>query len=155
SGPPTAESIRALDQRRMLQDPLLTDESSEEDLTMARALLEEKSPEELAAALVRVYRSRLPAPEDVFDPGAARPREARAPRQAPGDRREGASAGPPGDRVWFRLDIGRANNADPKWLLPMICRRGKITRQDIGAIRVFERETKFEVAAEAAARFAA
>jgi ATP-dependent RNA helicase DeaD len=52
------------------------------------------------------------------------------------------------------LNIGRNNNADPRWLLPMICRRGKITRQEIGAIRIFERETKFEVSATAAAQFA-
>ena len=46
-----------------------------------RALLAEHSAEDVAAALVRIYRARLPAPEDVTDPGfeaarapAARPR---------------------------------------------------------------------------------
>ncbi len=52
------------------------------------------------------------------------------------------------------MRIGRRENADPKWLLPMLCRRGNVTRQEIGAIRIFERETKFEVAASAADRFA-
>jgi ATP-dependent RNA helicase DeaD len=57
--------------------------------------------------------------------------------------------------VWFRLNVGREKNADPRWLLPLICRQGKITKQDIGAIRIFERETKFEIDAEVAPRFAA
>ena len=41
------------------------------------------------------------------------------------------------DAVWFRLDIGRSKNADPKWLLPMLCRKGGLNRADIGAIRIF------------------
>ena len=53
------------------------------------------------------------------------------------------------------MDIGRRNNADPKWLLPLLCRRGKVTRDDIGAIRIFDRETKFEILEAAAGRFAA
>ena len=38
------------------------DEPTEEDLAAANALLAERTPEELAAALVRMYRARLPAP---------------------------------------------------------------------------------------------
>jgi ATP-dependent RNA helicase DeaD len=51
--------------------------------------------------------------------------------------------------------VGRNSNADPKWLLPMICRRGHVTKKDIGQIRIFDRETKFEIAREAADRFKA
>ncbi len=57
--------------------------------------------------------------------------------------------------MWFRLNIGRKKNADPKWLLPMLCRRGKITKADIGAIRIFDRETKIEIAAGVADAFGA
>jgi ATP-dependent RNA helicase DeaD len=60
-----------------------------------------------------------------------------------------------GDGVWFRLDIGRKDNADPKWVLPMICKRGQVSREAIGAIRIFDRETKFEVSMEHADAFAA
>ena len=59
-----------------------------------------------------------------------------------------------GDGVWFHLDIGRKMNADPKWLLPMICRRGNVTKQDIGAIRIFDNETKIEIFGAAADKFA-
>lgn len=36
----------------------------------------------------------------------------------------------------------------------MLCRRGNITKQDIGVIRILEHETKFEVAEPVAAQFA-
>ena len=71
SGPPSAEAIREGDQRRLLADPILTDEANEEDLALGAKLLEGASPERIAAALVRAYRSRLPEPEDVSDPGTA------------------------------------------------------------------------------------
>ncbi len=60
-----------------------------------------------------------------------------------------------GGGAWFRIDVGRAKGADPKWLLPMICRAGGLTKADIGTIRVFDHETKFEISAEAAAKFTA
>jgi ATP-dependent RNA helicase DeaD len=147
SGPPSADDIRKLDQQRMLQDPLLTEISSEEDLEMARSVLAMRSPEEIAAALVRVYRERLPAAEDVFDPGPGRDfREAKPARRD-------AHSSEPRNFTWFRLDIGRKNNADPKWLLPMICRRGKVVKADIGAIRITDNETRFEIANAVVERF--
>ncbi|MDE1174262.1 MAG: DEAD/DEAH box helicase [Parvibaculaceae bacterium] len=161
SGPPSAEDIRKLDQERLVQDPLLMEESSEEDLAMARTLLAARSAEDIAAALVRVYRSRLPAAEEVFDPGQGRsesrePRDAgaRKPRERDRDGARPPRASTLQNAVWFRLNVGRDSNADPRWLLPMICRRGKITKQDIGAIRIFDRDTRFEVTEQAAAKFA-
>ena len=53
------------------------------------------------------------------------------------------------------LTVGRSANADPKWLIPLICRRGHVTKKDIGAIRIFDRETKFEIARDAVDRFSA
>ncbi len=141
AGPPQAEDIRKLDQQRMLQDPLLTQVASEEDLEFAKSVLATRSPEDIAAALVRIYRARLPAAEEVFDPGPGQSdfRPAKAARR---DDRPGE----PRAFTWFRMDIGRKNNADPKWLLPLICRRGKVTKPDIGAIRITENETRFEIA---------
>ena len=48
--------------------------------------------------------------------------------------------------TWFRLDVGRNKNADPKWLIPLICRIGGISKPQIGAIRTFPEETRFEIA---------
>jgi ATP-dependent RNA helicase DeaD len=53
------------------------------------------------------------------------------------------------------MDIGRRHNADPRWLLPLLCRRGHITKNEIGAIRIAASETMFEIPRAAAARFAA
>jgi ATP-dependent RNA helicase DeaD len=149
SGVPQAEDIRKLDQQRMMQDPILTAPSTEEDLEMARLVLASRTPEDIAAALVRIYRSKLPAAEDVFDPGPGR--EGDSFKQSKKfDRASG-----PSSFSWFRMDIGRANNADPKWLLPMICRRGKVTKPDIGAIRITENETRFEIANASVQKFVA
>ena len=56
---------------------------------------------------------------------------------------------------WFLLSVGRGKGADPKWLLPMLCTRGGVTRQDIGPIRIFDRETKVLISDQAAKAFAA
>ena len=159
SGPPMAEEIRQRDQQRLLESPILQDAPSEEDLALGKKLLEGSAPEVIAAALVRLYRSNLPDPEEVFDDrrsneGPSSPREARGDRADREDRRpEPHRVLEPGAGVWFRMPVGRENNADPKWLIPLICRRGHVTKKDIGSIRIFPRETKFEIASDAADRF--
>lgn len=55
--------------------------------------------------------------------------------------------------IWFRIDIGRVRKADPKWLIPVICTRGGITKAEIGAIRVMSHETRFQIAGHAADAF--
>lgn len=155
SGPPSADEIRKLDQERLLQDPILTEPHTDEDVEMARLLLAEQTPEQLGAALVRIYRSRLPAVEDVVDPGnGPERRETRGPKSAPVKNPKAPRAGFSGAATWFLLNIGRSKNADPKWLLPMLCRKGNVSRKDIGVIRIFDQETKFEVAESVAAQFA-
>ena len=52
------------------------------------------------------------------------------------------------------MDIGRRQNADPRWLLPLLCRKGHITKGEIGAIRIGAAETLFEIPRAAAGRFA-
>jgi ATP-dependent RNA helicase DeaD len=132
----------------MLADPLLSEPAGDEELVQGRALLESRPAEAIAAALIRLYRARLPAPEEVFD---GRGTSAPAPRETAG----GEPHSNADDMVWFRMAIGRRNNADPKWLLPLICRVGHVTKKDIGRIRIFDRETKFEILQDSATRFAA
>jgi ATP-dependent RNA helicase DeaD len=57
--------------------------------------------------------------------------------------------------VWFRASIGSRKNAEARWLLPMICRRGGIDKSDIGAIRIMDTSSEFEISARAAESFAA
>ncbi len=159
SGPPTAEEIRKRDNERFLLDPIFNEPGPDEDLSLVQPLLEGRTPEQLALALARIQRSRLPEPEDLFDNGGAReprrdergPREMREPREP----RQFNDRGPAGETVWFRLNVGRMKNADPKWILPLLCRLGHVTKRDIGAIRIFDRETKFEISRDVADRFRA
>jgi ATP-dependent RNA helicase DeaD len=54
----------------------------------------------------------------------------------------------------FRVNLGADAKAEPAWLLPLICRRGGVTRREVGAIRVGPRSSTFEIAADAARDFA-
>jgi ATP-dependent RNA helicase DeaD len=161
-GPPSADEIRQRDRERVLQDPSLTEEAVEEDVAMARVLLAERSAEEIATAFARVLRARLPAPEELVDAGTDRgPRERPDKRAREKERdmqrtREGRpDYGGGADMAWFRMSVGRRNNADPRWLLPIICRLGHVTKKEIGTIRIFDQETKFEIAQSIASKFAA
>ena len=56
--------------------------------------------------------------------------------------------------VWFTVNVGRSKNADPKWLIPLLCRRGDVTKRAIGKIQIMMRETRVEIAPDAAEHFA-
>ncbi len=153
SAPPSAEAIRAGDAKRLLEDAVFVDPPAEDEAALVNELLAERTAAQLAAALIRMHRSRLPAPEEVFDDGGGVTSQVRTGAWRP---EEGA---PRRDRLgaddveWFRLTVGRQKNADPKWLLPLICRLGHVTKRDIGQIRIFERETKFGISTEVVAKF--
>ncbi|WP_051402461.1 DEAD/DEAH box helicase [Lutibaculum baratangense] len=149
SSAPSADAVRELDRKRLLADPILSEVPSEEDLAVGRELLQTHTPERLAAILARFYRLRLPAAEEVTELGASRESRTRPEALAKRGRKDA-----PKSTVWFRLSLGRAQNADPKWLLPMICRRGDVDRDAIGSIRIFDGETAFEVASDLAPHFA-
>ena len=142
---PTPEDIRESDRERLLAALLAPVELDDDDRALGQQLIVKLSPEEIAGALVRAHRARLPAPEDLLDDSPPQ----RGERLQQGSR--------PGfeDTVWFRMDVGRRDNADPRWIVPFLCRRGHITKGEIGAIRIDTNETMFEVPRNAAARFIA
>ncbi|MDD2795308.1 DEAD/DEAH box helicase [Acidocella sp.] len=157
--PPTAAQIKARDQERLLEDEILTAAPSEDELALGAKLLERQDAATIAAALIRLYRSHLPEPANVtIQPPAPREPFATRPERGPRPARENAPFERRTDNApmaWFRSPIGRKHNADPKWLIPLICRLGGITKAEIGAIRIFDRETKFEISAPVAEAFAA
>ena len=53
------------------------------------------------------------------------------------------------------MNVGRRQNADPRWILPLICRRGHLTKNDVGAIRIGPNETAFQIPRALAAKFQA
>jgi ATP-dependent RNA helicase DeaD len=166
AGAPSADEIRLKDRERLMQDPIFAEEATDEDMSMARALLAERSAEEIANALVKFHRARLPAPEEIVDAGTDRePRQRKDKRERTDERTRGFKERDRGsseggfersseDMVWFRMSVGRRNNADPRWLLPIICRLGHVTKKEIGSIKIFDRETKFEIVKSQASKFA-
>ena len=135
---PSAADIRAADSERMMAALLAPIEPSEEDSALAARLLAERSAEEIAVALVQAHRAQLPQPEDLLATDAPPP-------QGPRPGFEGSA--------WFRINIGRRQNADPRWILPLLCRRGHVSRSEIGAIRITANECLFEVPGAVASRF--
>jgi len=139
--PPVPEQIRAKDRERLLEMISTPIEADEEDRQLAAQLMAQLPAESIAAALVRSLRTDLPAPEDILSTSG------RDERGEPGPR-----AGFEGS-TWFTINAGRRHNADPRWLLPLICRYGHVGRNDIGAIRVAANESYFEVTQRATPGF--
>jgi ATP-dependent RNA helicase DeaD len=164
---PSAEEIQAKDVERLAETAtaMLDQMPEEADLALGRRLLEGRNPEAIAAALAKLMRAHLPAPEELAGPVQYAPRPDRdGPRdqQRPVARDSGTQApreyqgqSPVAVQgVWFRMNVGRNNQADPRWILPLLCHRGHVTREAIGQIRILDRETRFEVASHLADRFA-
>ena len=155
---PTAADVRKRDQERLMEKLLTPVEHEPEDIELAQRLMAERSPEDIAASLVQAHRALMPPPEDLLDNGprgrdnAGRPDRGDRfdrPERGSADRREGFE-----DSVWFRLNIGRHQNADPRWILPLLCRRGHVSKNEIGAIRIGPKETMFNIPRAIADRFA-
>ncbi len=164
---PTTKQIRSLDDQRLVHEAVsLAADGEPVDPSLAEALLAQLPPDALAAALVRTLRRDLPSPEETPETAAWKSQDrdrdrGRGFERGPRDRRsEGPRAGdgrggPRGDvdGVWFRVNVGREQRADPKWLLPMLCRRGGITKRDLGPFEIRRRETRFSVHPDVARRF--
>ncbi len=133
---PSPTDIGNRDRERLMATLSTPVDLDDGDRDLAAQLMGELAPEAIAAALVRALRRDLPAPEDILGP-SKRPDGDPSPR--PGF--EGAT--------WFRLNAGRRHNADPRWLLPLICRYGHVGRTEIGAIRVAANESYFQVSERA------
>ena len=97
-------------------------------------------------------------------PSGSRCARSTSPRRARAIARAAPGQGPPWRRrthgefaregVAFRVNLGAKDRAEPRWLLPLICRRGGVSRREVGAIRIGPNETIFEIAGDAAADFA-
>lgn len=140
---PSLNDIKAKDRERLLNDPSLHQDYDEEALSEARELLALHSPEKIAAAFLHRMQSSTPSAEDLMVMPAA------------GERTKTARREPFVGGAWFKLTAGRNQRAEPRWLLPMICRMGDVTRNEVGAIEIGDTETLFEIAADHAERFAA
>jgi ATP-dependent RNA helicase DeaD len=152
--PPSADEIIERDAERLLADASLSQAISDDESGFVKTLLETHGAEQVAAAFIRLYHSGRSAPEELTEVSVDNTRKPRR-ENAEGD----TNTAPRRDRnefsdsAWFSLSVGRKQSAEPRWLIPMLCRFGKLTRQDIGAIRMQQNETYVELAADAVDRF--
>lgn len=153
--PPSVEDVIQRDNERILADPAFENPIGEDEKDFAERLLASHGADKVAAAFIRAYRAGRSAPEELMDNA---PIERSKDRRE--DRREDRSGGRDKERaserrprstgdfdggIWFSLSIGRKHSAEPRWLIPMLCRAGKITKRDIGAILIHQNKTDVEL----------
>jgi ATP-dependent RNA helicase DeaD len=135
---PSADAVKARDEERMMADPAWQEPIDEREADAVAKLTDKFDITQIAAAYLRLFASRQTAPEELAAPGAY---EKPKPRAA-----FGAS-------VWFSITGGRAKGAEPRRYLPMLCKAGNLTKDDIGAIRIQETESFVEIRKDAVAGF--
>ncbi|MBA8817795.1 helicase [Ochrobactrum sp. P6BS-III] len=166
---PSIAAVQAKNNERILNSEAFGQPVEEEHQDVLKALLERYTPEQLAVAYLNRELSLAPAPEEVSDApvhpvGGKKPRERsdRGDRFERNDRFDRGERGEPGERfdrnahfdgVWFSVSAGRKHRADPKWLLPLICKAGDVSKRDVGSIKILDGETRFEIAASKAEEF--
>lgn len=128
-GAPTAENVRDRDEERMLSDPSWEQEITDAERSAVEGLTERFSAEQIAAGFLRLYASRHTAPEEISEI-----------EDKPKPKRQEF-----GPSVWFSLSGGRQARAEPRRLIPMVCKAGGISSQDIGAIRVQDNDSLIEI----------
>ncbi|MEM9667449.1 MAG: DEAD/DEAH box helicase [Pseudomonadota bacterium] len=158
--PPSAMEIEEALNTKLLVNEVLQSPPEASEAPLADALLERYPAEHLAAAIIRLTRANDSAPEVLQDPGAQKQNRSRKDSYDPdrdvsgenrrkrGGRREADFP----DGQWIKLGVGRKTKADPKWLIPMLCKAGGFSRNSIGAIRIDSDATHVELGPDAAAR---
>lgn len=137
--PPSAEEVTRKDDERLLADPTLSAPVREEEQAFAQELLVSHSPEQIAAAYVRLYRAGQSAPEELQEVSIA---------DTPRKQRDEF-----GESIWVSLSVGYKQNAEPRWLIPVMCESGNITNKQIGAIKIKDNETFVQLDAAHADKF--
>ncbi|WP_370303681.1 DEAD/DEAH box helicase [Pseudooceanicola sp.] len=135
---PSAAEVRAMDEERLFSDPTWQEPATEEEQASAKRLLDAFSPEQIVAGYLRLLHTLRAPPEELAEPGAK-----------PEPVREFGPA------TWFALSGGRDAGAEPRRLLPMLCKAGGLSKDDIGAIRVQQDRSFVQIRNEAVAGFLA
>ncbi|MCI5078195.1 DEAD/DEAH box helicase [Oricola sp.] len=154
---PGIADIESRYRRRMLDAAVSAAAPDEQEAEIVAEMLEKAGPERIAAAFLRLQRAAHPVPEELWP----LPAEALQDKRGARDRRSAKDGAPTREPrpemqggVWFTISIGRKQRADPKFLLPMICNAGGVTKRDVGAIRIDDTETRFEISADKADAYA-
>ncbi len=138
--PPSIEDITKRDQERFLADPVLVEPIKEEEKDAATKLVNAYGAEQIAAALLRLHNKQKPAPEELLD-------------FVPSKNNKKKERKSFDNSVWVSLSVGRDENAEPRWIMPMLCGAGNMTKDKIGSIRIHAKETHAELTADCADKF--
>lgn len=141
--PPSADDIKKRDDERLLGDELLQGPVQGAEESIVRALVAQHGAEQIAAAFVRLYRKGQGAPEDLAPAPAWNEGQERGERRNARDDGRGNFVG----GAWISLSVGRAHRAEPRWLIPMLCKAGGINKRELGTIRIQQSETFVEISA--------
>lgn len=157
--PPSVEDIQASLDERVLNHTALEEGLSESEFNVVEALQARYEPHQLAAAFVRLARAGQSLPEDLQAPDirkdkrSSRNERPERPERGPREDRGPRGRGPDFDNgAWIALGVGRNKGADPKWLVPMLCKSGGFSRDQIGSIQISSHETHVELRPDAAAQ---
>ena len=163
---PSAEAIREAREEslfvRLTAEADEGDTTDERSLALAERILGASEPARAVGRLVALALRRMQAePREitVVHPPSQGSRGAGATRRREfgdgdqqrrgGGRRDGGGGG----FVPFRVSWGESHGADPRRLVAMMCRRGKIEGRDIGAIRIGRTSSVIEVSSNMAQDF--
>jgi ATP-dependent RNA helicase DeaD len=155
TAPPDAAAVAAHDRARLVGEVSAAVEAARDpDVTaMAEKLVADHDAVAVVALLVERLLAGRPAGEKLSRV------ELRAPSSTFASTAAGAAhhakRPPSGEMVTFEVNLGAKDRAEANWILPLVCRRGGITRREVGAIRVARDRTYFEVARPVADEFAA
>ncbi len=136
---PSADDVRSMDEERLFSDPAWQEPATEAEQHSVTRLLEAFSPEQIAAGYLRLLHTLRAPPEELAEPDA-KPEE------------RSRDFGP---ATWFAVSGGRDAGAEPRRLLPTLCKAGGLSKDDIGAIRVQKDQSFVQIRNEAVTGFLA
>ena len=160
---PTPEEIFAAADERVAESFLRDLDMGEIDgraRDLAERLLSQHSPAELVACLLKRETQRTQGtPRQVRDDSKPAGRRDRDRDRKP--RKTGPKSGPrsaPGRRggddfVTYQVSWGAQSGADTRRLLAMVCRRGDVSSDVVGAIRVAPKSSTIEISSSVAQKF--
>ena len=128
-----------------MEAPEFLEPLAENEIELVKQLIDCHGEEKIAAAFVRLFRGgRLAsmALKDVPSADSSNDREKRS------GSNHAFTQG-----VWFALSAGRKDHIEARWLLPMLCKVGRLQHGDVGKIVINEKDTHVEFSKKAADLF--
>jgi len=126
--PPSREDIIKQDDLSIMQELMHINEPSAEENKLVDKILEKYNGKELATALLRKFREKKYTPDDL-----EQFTENTKDRNVQKEFRKS---------VWFKLELGSSQKVEKQHLLYKLCDVGKISKKDIGIIKI-EKEISF------------